>query len=80
MERSRGPSRRAWPALGIGTAAAAAVGGTLHASTDDPVPDRERVRTDVAPLRRRFGGARRPGEAKRPRGGRVRRSGRGAAG
>ncbi|MGW2177081.1 hypothetical protein ACWCXX_03095 [Streptomyces sp. NPDC001732] len=58
MERSRGPSRRAWLALGVGAAAAAAVGGTVYASTDDdPVPDHERVRTDLAPLRRRFGEA-----------------------
>ena len=64
MERSRGPGRRAWLALGIGTAAAAAVGGTVYVSTDDdPVPDRERVRTDVAPLRRRFGEAGRLGGA-----------------
>ncbi|MET9916061.1 hypothetical protein ABZZ04_03130 [Streptomyces sp. NPDC006435] len=58
MERSRGPSRRAWLALGIGVAAAAAVGGTVYASADDePVPDRERIRTDLAPLQRRFGEA-----------------------
>jgi hypothetical protein len=58
MERSRGLSRRAWLALGIGVTAAAAVGGTVYASTDDePVPDHERVRTDLAPLRRRFGEA-----------------------
>ncbi|MFH8518837.1 hypothetical protein ACH4CE_27855 [Streptomyces gelaticus] len=57
MERSRGPSRRTWLSLGIGAAAAAAVGGTVYASADGPVPDHERVRTDLAPLRRRFGEA-----------------------
>lgn len=57
MERSRGPSRRAWLSLGIGAAATAAVGGTVYASADGPVPDHERVRTDLAPLRRRFGEA-----------------------
>ncbi|MFF3782640.1 hypothetical protein [Streptomyces sp. NPDC001933] len=63
MKRSRGPSRRAWLSLGIGVAASAAVGGTVYASADGPVPDRERVRTDLAPLRRRFGEAGRLGGA-----------------
>lgn len=57
--RTGGMSRRAWLTLGIGAGAAVAVGGGVYACSG-PTPaqrDAERVRTDVAPLRKRFGEA-----------------------
>lgn len=59
MERSGGVSRRAWLALGVGAAAAVAVGGGVYAlgGPTEAQQDAEQVLTDVAPLQEQFGEA-----------------------